>query len=253
MRAPRLLAAAVMGLFVMGVPAMPAAAAGVGAASACLLESSGCSDELGRNRGVLAARQPGVAPPAQGAPVAFAIAHAARNAPSGGSPYFWAGVALSAAGVVALGAGLALYVRGRRGRNEPAATPPAPAEPVFAFLELQDGSNERYPITSQVFRIGRHSKSDLKLSDPSVSRQHAEINRRGDGSFSIIDLDSMNGVFVNNRLRKQCDLSAGDVVELGDVVLRFTVKRASELSPEEASMFGADVTARDGRPTPSRA
>jgi pSer/pThr/pTyr-binding forkhead associated (FHA) protein len=41
--------------------------------------------------------------------------------------------------------------------------------------------------------------NDLVVDDTSVSRHHAEIRRRRDGSFEVLDLNSMNGVFVNGK------------------------------------------------------
>jgi len=68
--------------------------------------------------------------------------------------------------------------------------------------------------------IGRSRRADIVLSDPNVSRQHAEVRREGD-SYVVLDLDSTNGVFVNGRPAKRATLQEGDVIELGATRLRF--------------------------------
>ena len=58
------------------------------------------------------------------------------------------------------------------------------------------------------------------LTDPNVSRQHAEIRRQDDG-FMLIDLGSTNGCRVNRRDAKQVVLQHGDRIELGTTELLF--------------------------------
>lgn len=47
--------------------------------------------------------------------------------------------------------------------------------------------------------IGRTDECDVVLNSSSVSRQHAEIQKLSDGTYSIKDLNSTNGTFVNGR------------------------------------------------------
>ena len=88
-------------------------------------------------------------------------------------------------------------------------------------------------MTSAAFRIGRHSDNDLTIRDSSISRQHAEIHRKRDGSFTITDLDSMNGVFVNQKKIDSVSLSDGDVIEIGDKAYRFIVQEDAEIGGED--------------------
>ncbi len=109
--------------------------------------------------------------------------------------------------------------------------------PVSGYLEMQDGSGTRHAINASTFRIGRHVNNDLTIQDPSVSRQHAEVYRRQDGRFVITDLDSMNGIFVNNKQEKQSELVDGDIVELGDITLRFITDREGALADDRTVML----------------
>jgi len=154
----------------------------------------------------------------------------------------YAGAAAVVLALLLLVAGMAL---GRRRRTAGAGTAAAPAPGSsaadgalpMAFLELQGSGGRRQPIRSAAFRLGRHSDNDLTLNDPSISRHHAEIHRRRDGSFTITDLDSMNGVYVNGDQVKKATLRDGDSVELGDVGMRFHVYANEAPAGEETVML----------------
>jgi pSer/pThr/pTyr-binding forkhead associated (FHA) protein len=68
--------------------------------------------------------------------------------------------------------------------------------------------------------IGRTEENDIVINHRSISRHHAKIVREGD-RYTIVDLQSANGVRVNNEDYERIELHAGDVVELGHVKLRF--------------------------------
>ena len=61
------------------------------------------------------------------------------------------------------------------------------------------------------------------LDDITVSRKHAEIRRQEDG-FSIHDLGSMNGTYVNRERVDQTKLAPGDEVQIGKFRLVFFVR-----------------------------
>jgi hypothetical protein len=66
------------------------------------------------------------------------------------------------------------------------------------------------------FVVGRHAECHLSLDDPQVSRRHAMLVVEPDGTASIEDLGSRNGVFVNGaRVEESAPLRAGDVVLIG--------------------------------------
>ncbi|HEY6477296.1 MAG TPA: FHA domain-containing protein, partial [Polyangia bacterium] len=68
--------------------------------------------------------------------------------------------------------------------------------------------------------IGRTDENDVLLNHRSISRHHAKIVRDGD-HYTIVDLQSANGVRVNGEDYERIELNAGDVIELGHVKLRF--------------------------------
>ena len=69
--------------------------------------------------------------------------------------------------------------------------------------------------------IGRSSEA-LPLSDPTISRRHAELTPDGD-KWYLQDLASANGTFLNGRLLEQrVSLRVGDEVGCGSTLFRIT-------------------------------
>lgn len=72
-----------------------------------------------------------------------------------------------------------------------------------------------------VWRIGRAQEADLVLEDPSVSRQHLELEVTLSGQVSLRDLASGNGSFVDGRRVTKATLRGGERLHLGGVELRY--------------------------------
>ncbi len=79
-----------------------------------------------------------------------------------------------------------------------------------------------YPlIQDHPLVMGRGEECDVPINHPSVSRVHAEVKPLGDGRYEIVDRESANGVRVNGVELPRTLLDARDVIELGDVILKF--------------------------------
>jgi hypothetical protein len=92
-----------------------------------------------------------------------------------------------------------------------------PAYPGPALMIRHTG--QVFPLTQMPVTFGRHADNTIVLGDPQVSRHHARIDWRA-GAYFILDLDSANGTFVNERrLRAPHPLHDGDVVRLGNTLL----------------------------------
>jgi pSer/pThr/pTyr-binding forkhead associated (FHA) protein len=88
----------------------------------------------------------------------------------------------------------------------------------------EDGEvKDRITITNPPVTIGRLSANDVVLSDPNVSRRHAEL-RLSDESWSINDLGSTNGTLVNGKPAKERSLTHGDLLAFGSSELRFELQ-----------------------------
>ena len=91
---------------------------------------------------------------------------------------------------------------------------------ISSELELRIW-DKRYPLEADEILLGRHISADIRLSDNSVSRYHAVMTVSG-GVWSITDLSSKGGTFVNERRVRQAKLSPGDCIRLGNVQLYLT-------------------------------
>ena len=68
--------------------------------------------------------------------------------------------------------------------------------------------------------IGRSPECDVFLDDVTVSRRHAELTRDGN-VFTIRDLGSLNGTFVNRRRIEGSVLEDDDEVQIGKYRMTF--------------------------------
>src|SRR5712691_5285977 len=69
--------------------------------------------------------------------------------------------------------------------------------------------------------IGREPGSHICLTEPTVSRKHAEVRRREDGRYEVVDLKSRHGTFVSGLRVESAVLANGDLLTVGSVRLRF--------------------------------
>jgi DNA-binding CsgD family transcriptional regulator len=85
---------------------------------------------------------------------------------------------------------------------------------------LQEETGGTFPLRDPVTTVGRGPGVDVDLEDPSVSRLHAEVVRRGPHAY-VADLGlSTNGTLVNGRPIGRRVLADGDVLQVGRVRLR---------------------------------
>ena len=108
---------------------------------------------------------------------------------------------------------------------EPASVPAAPAAaPASARLQLPSG--QRVNIDAGIVSIGRLPDCTVSLTDPNVSRRHAEVHPGS--QVVVVDLGSTNGTKVNGlRIAGRQVLADGDIISLGSTHLRFEAARAS--------------------------
>ncbi|WP_134325092.1 FHA domain-containing protein [Cumulibacter soli] len=94
--------------------------------------------------------------------------------------------------------------------------------PDTALLVVKRGPNagSRFLLDQQVTTAGRHPDSDIFLDDVTVSRRHVEF-RREDTTFSVHDVGSLNGTYLNRELVDNAMLASGDEVQIGKFRLVF--------------------------------
>ena len=80
-----------------------------------------------------------------------------------------------------------------------------------------------FPLEADEILLGRHISADIRLPDESVSRYHAVMTVTG-GVWSITDLGSKSGTFVNGERIQQTSLQSGDVIQFGTMQMKFAKK-----------------------------
>jgi len=94
----------------------------------------------------------------------------------------------------------------------------APFGHYLAFAD--DGAEWLVPLDSKVTHIGRGLTSDVRIEEQRVSRSHAILVRHGHHT-RLLDNRSANGTFVNGRQIIATNITDGDVIRLGPVVMTY--------------------------------
>ena len=91
-----------------------------------------------------------------------------------------------------------------------------------ALLVVRRGPNagSNFVLDKDLTTAGRHPESDIFLDDVTVSRRHAEIQRRDD-KFYVQDKGSLNGTYVNRQRVEETPLASGDELQIGKFKLVF--------------------------------
>ena len=97
-----------------------------------------------------------------------------------------------------------------------------------------------------VVTIGREKGNLIQVDDHEVSRRHAEL-RPGEGCFRLVDLNSSNGTFLNNRRIDEATLTPGDRLQVGRTLFLF-----SGNSPAERQLQDVQIVAAGSREDGSR-
>jgi hypothetical protein len=105
-------------------------------------------------------------------------------------------------------------------QSEPAVPAPVVPEEVRQRSVLMFAGN-RHELDGDRIVIGRSKDCDIQVPDPNVSRRHAEVRRDGD-SYTLVDLDSTNGIEVDGKRVKRLELHDGSRFTIGSTEITFT-------------------------------
>jgi pSer/pThr/pTyr-binding forkhead associated (FHA) protein len=101
----------------------------------------------------------------------------------------------------------------RNSNQELTIKPVGPKSRVEALIEL--GNLSLHPLSHGIIEIGRSEDSQIRITDPVVSRRHAQILVY-EGCLILFDLDSTNGTYVNGkRVDGGSILFGGDKISIG--------------------------------------
>lgn len=98
--------------------------------------------------------------------------------------------------------------------------------PTEAWVEAAGIPGGRQVIGRTLLRIGREEDNDIRFALKTVHRYHAVIRRTTDGVVMITDVSGKdgNGVLVNGTRVAEARLKKGDVINLGEVKMRFEAR-----------------------------
>src|SRR3989304_2324783 len=97
-------------------------------------------------------------------------------------------------------------------------------------LTLPGGQEQECALAKANVDLGRATINDVALPDAKVSRSHARLECSQTGC-TLFDLHSANGTRVNGVLVERAALPPGDVIALGDSMLRYE-RAALRVEPE---------------------
>ena len=106
--------------------------------------------------------------------------------------------------------------REERSLNDSDAAAVDALPPGSALLVVQRGpsAGSRFLLDTEVVSAGRHPDSEIFLDDVTVSRRHAEFRRTPEG-YTVADVGSLNGTYVNRDRIDGVALQGGDEVQIG--------------------------------------
>jgi pSer/pThr/pTyr-binding forkhead associated (FHA) protein len=104
---------------------------------------------------------------------------------------------------------------------EPNSAADATAEPERAASVALTFGGSRHEIAGPRIVIGRSKDCDVQVPDPNVSRRHAELRAEG-SEYTLVDLDSTNGIEVAGRRVKRLQLEDGTRFTLGSTEIVFS-------------------------------
>ncbi len=96
------------------------------------------------------------------------------------------------------------------------------------FVIRGNDQGARFEFGEGPISLGRDSSNGIQLHDTEVSRRHAQIYATGD-VYTISDLDSSNGTFVNGRAVEAHRLESGDQIQIGRTLMLYTQRAAGPL------------------------
>ena len=126
-------------------------------------------------------------------------------------------------------------------RNPPNLRPEPAGDGTVEFVPmcLRCLANElRMELVRPDVLIGRHTEADIRLPLPDISRYHCRL-RFIEGHWQVVDLGSMNGVYVNDARVEQSELHIGDILRVG--CMRFEVVPAKPDSTANEPAFGREA------------
>jgi pSer/pThr/pTyr-binding forkhead associated (FHA) protein len=120
------------------------------------------------------------------------------------------------------------------------------------LLEFDSGPSREEPLRDPDTTIGRASCNHIVIEARRISRIHAVLTRYG-SIVSIRDLGSTNGTYVNGRRVTNQVLEDGDVIEIGDIHIRYLDAERRVVASTSTMPMEMEMPAREPEPEPEPA
>jgi ABC-type multidrug transport system ATPase subunit len=129
------------------------------------------------------------------------------------------------------------------GRSSTSASAKAPD--ATSGIGLSSGQKDLRVSMRPRLRIGQAKSNDIVILDPQVADAHCEISLRPNGGYTITDLGSKSGVFINGIRIQRHTLRAGDSIAIGPVKVTFTgstLETARSTKEDSLAVSGVSVS-----------
>lgn len=114
---------------------------------------------------------------------------------------------------------------------------------AYLRVYLNNTLLDQFELTDDTLTIGRAGDNDIVLDNPGVSSHHAVVKAKGIGHV-LVDLDSTNGTFINNKRIKEQDLAFRDEIQIYNFVLKYMPRaRLAAVEEQKASTTPAEHAA----------
>ena len=100
---------------------------------------------------------------------------------------------------------------------------------------------ERRTFAQDSVRIGRDPKADISIDNPSVSWDHAILEKQQDGRYRLQDLESANGTYVNRQRVRKTFVREADVIGIGKFTFTVTYREDRRQASTPFSSKKTDV------------
>lgn len=109
-----------------------------------------------------------------------------------------------------------------------------------------DQTKRVFPLVTDKVGIGRGPDNVLTLNDEKLSRHHCVLRLRGDGTFEVEDLKSLNGTRVNGRpIKRKASLQLGDTVSIGNTTMIYEAEDSPLLETEALAAVNLSDATKD--------
>jgi pSer/pThr/pTyr-binding forkhead associated (FHA) protein len=99
---------------------------------------------------------------------------------------------------------------------------PDSAARAYLLVRTQGAPQVRFDLGGALISIGRASDNDVIVDDPEVSRHHCQLKLQH-GAYSLADLGSRNGSWINGQPVSEVALGPGDLIRIGSTEIEFQV------------------------------